>query len=336
MKLLIVTQKLDRLDPILGFFHRWIAEFARHCARVTVIPQSVRDYRLPQNVAVYSLGKEESVPRLIQIFRFWSLLWKRRGDYDVALIHMTPVWAVIGWPLFLLTRKPVYLWYEARGARWPLRLSLWFVEKVFSASASGMPVTTRKSVITGHGIDTEQFSPRSEHRESSLAITVGRMTASKQLPVILNALAELPSQFHLQIVGSPLTPADRILYTQLQRDLHTRGLTDRVRIGSMPQQEVVALLQHAMVFLHASMTSLDKALLEAMACGCLVVSCAEAARGILPTECLATPDGMAERVQALLALPVDEQEALRRRLRDIVVRDHGLERLIKRLVEEMA
>jgi len=37
MKILILTQKIDKNDDILGFFHGWVAEFAQHCEKVTVI-----------------------------------------------------------------------------------------------------------------------------------------------------------------------------------------------------------------------------------------------------------------------------------------------------------
>ena len=29
MKLLLVTQNVDRTDPILGFFHQWVEEIAK-------------------------------------------------------------------------------------------------------------------------------------------------------------------------------------------------------------------------------------------------------------------------------------------------------------------
>jgi hypothetical protein len=61
MKLLIITQKVDINDPILGFFHRWIEEFAKHCEKITVICLYKGTYNLPNNVKVLSLGKEEGV-----------------------------------------------------------------------------------------------------------------------------------------------------------------------------------------------------------------------------------------------------------------------------------
>ena len=72
MKLLIVTQKVDKNDPILGFFHRWIEEFARHVEFVTVICLGVGEYSLPVNVKVLSLGKEKKKSRLKYIFMFYK------------------------------------------------------------------------------------------------------------------------------------------------------------------------------------------------------------------------------------------------------------------------
>lgn len=58
MRLLIVTQKVDRDDDLLGFFHQWICEFAKHCDFVTVICLEKGEYALPANVRILSLGKE--------------------------------------------------------------------------------------------------------------------------------------------------------------------------------------------------------------------------------------------------------------------------------------
>ena len=102
----------------------------------------------------------------------------------------------------------MYLWYEARGTRWPLRLALPCVRKVFRASAAGMPLPTKKSVLVGHGIDTERFTPGSGEREGGLLLTVGRITRAKRLDIILRCLAALPPSYRLRIVGSPITPAD--------------------------------------------------------------------------------------------------------------------------------
>ena len=58
MKLLICTQKVDKNDDLLGFFHAWIAEFAQNCEGVTVVCLFRGEVDLPENVRVLSLGKE--------------------------------------------------------------------------------------------------------------------------------------------------------------------------------------------------------------------------------------------------------------------------------------
>jgi glycosyltransferase involved in cell wall biosynthesis len=298
-------------------------------------------FDLPHNVHVLSLGKEKGVPTWRQVIRFWHLAGSVR--YDAALIHMTPIWVVLGWPVWVFRKKPAYLWYEARGARWPLRVALMIVKKVFSASKAGMPVATDKSVITGHGIDIDKFAPNSnlplapglEVRDNKL-VTVGRITASKQLPVIIRCFEELsPKIQKLEILGTPITKEDKKLKQLLDAYVQTHRLEGRVIIEALEQDFLLSRLKTSIVFLHASKTGLDKAPLEAMACGCIVVSSAEAFKNVLPPECVCTDETMAETVRKILEMPEDQREALRSKLREIVVKDHGLPRLIDLLVKEM-
>lgn len=336
MNLLIVTQKVDRTDPILGFFHRWIEEFSKHCEGVTVIGQEVGNHALPSNVHVLSLGKEWGWPRFLQVLHFWFLILRHARMYDAVFVHMTPLWVILGWKTWFVLRKPVYLWYEARGGGWSLRLALLFVRKVFSASSYGLPVHTRKSVIVGHGIDTEQFVPGNAQRDPTLLVSVGRITAAKRLPVILRALATLTESYRLVMVGTPVTVDDRRTSTELSDLIHHLHLHSRITIQPMSHAALPSLLQRATLFLHASETALDKAVLEAMACGCVVVSCADAIQSILPEILHTSPEQMTEAVQRFCSLPETTQEHLRRTLRHTVKEHHSLSRLVERLYKEMS
>lgn len=81
MKLLICTQTVDREDPVLGFFCSWIAEFAKRCEKVTVICLKEGAHTLPNNVVIYSLGKERgATSRLKYATRFWKLIRRERGQ----------------------------------------------------------------------------------------------------------------------------------------------------------------------------------------------------------------------------------------------------------------
>jgi glycosyltransferase involved in cell wall biosynthesis len=336
MKLLIITQTIDRADPILGFFHRWIEEFAKHCASVTVIAQSVRMYVLPTHVHVHSLGKERAKPRLLQVLRFLRMIISERHAYDTIFVHMTPIWVVLGAPAWILLKKPVFLWYEAKGGGLFLPLSLLFARRVFSASFASRAARSRKSIVVGHGIDVEHFAPASIARENGLLVTVSRITASKRIDVILRCLAKLPDHYRLEIVGAPITQADQVYTAKLDRIIADRGLSSRVTFRTLTHDELVPLLQRTDLFLHASETTLDKAVLEAMACGCIVVSCAKALESILPSLCLCGPEEMGGCVTRIESLSQEERSLLRNDLRSRVENDHGLIMLIRRLSESFA
>lgn len=335
MNLLIITQKVDRTDPILGFFHRWIEECTKHCGSVTVIGQLVGQHGLPSNVHVLSLRKERRWPRWLQVVRFWWLITRHARAYDAVFVHMTPIWVLLGWKIWFLLRKPVYLWYETRRGGWILRMALWHVRKVFSATPDGLPFPSAKAVVTGHGIDTDFFTPGTDERESNLIVAIGRITPIKCLSTILNAFAQLPSSCRLVIAGGTITQKDKEEEQCLQGQIQTLGVQDRVTFaGFFQQANVRSLLQKASLLLHAAGGGLDKVILEAMACGCPVVCSSEAAQRVLPLSCRAG-DSMIEAARRLLALSDMERQVLGNELRARVIRDHSLQKLVVRLVGEM-
>jgi len=58
MNLLIITQKIDEEDSVLGFFVRWVEEFAKRCVQVTVACLEKCAYHLPSNAKMLYLGKD--------------------------------------------------------------------------------------------------------------------------------------------------------------------------------------------------------------------------------------------------------------------------------------
>ena len=76
MKLLIITQAVDKNNPVLGFFVRWIEEFAKHFELVTIICLEKGEYELPGNVKVLSLGKEEKKSKFRYLINFYKYIWQ--------------------------------------------------------------------------------------------------------------------------------------------------------------------------------------------------------------------------------------------------------------------
>ena len=79
-KLLIITQKVDAQDDLLGFFVDWIAEFARRFEEVHVVALEVGTHSLPGNVTVYSLGKDSGKTKIQQAITMSKLLAPYTGS----------------------------------------------------------------------------------------------------------------------------------------------------------------------------------------------------------------------------------------------------------------
>jgi len=108
MRLLIITQKVDENDDILGFFTGWIAEFAKNCEKVTVICLQKGEFNLPDNVKVLSLGKEQlsaishqpsALQKFKYVFNFYKYILGERKNYDSVFVHMNPEYIILGAPL---------------------------------------------------------------------------------------------------------------------------------------------------------------------------------------------------------------------------------------------
>ncbi len=278
MKLLIITQALDTQHPILGFFHRWVEALAAHCETVTVVCLQKGEYTLPANVTVYSLGKETGKGKLSYLVSFYTLIWKLRHSYDSVFVHMNQIYVILGAPVWKVCRKKIGLWYAHGAVSRSLRVAVVLSDKVFTSTKEGLRIDTPKRVIVGQGIDTNNFREgNKEHSDKVRLITVGRMSQSKNIETLLTACARLKEAgiaFHFSIVGVPTTEAERRYDLNMKALTAYLNLTNEVTfVGAVPNHELPTYLNQADIFIHdGSTNSLDKALLEAALCGCIVVS----------------------------------------------------------------
>ncbi len=304
MKILICTQVIDKNHPILGFFHRWVEEFAKHCDSVHIICLQEGEHHLPANVEVHSLGKESGSSRLKYLWRFYRYSWRLRHEYDAVFVHMNQVYVLLGAPLWRALGKRVALWYMHGTVSPSLRFAEHLVHVIFSGSKESFRLPSQKLIITGHGIDTDRFTPQAVEKDIDL-ITVGRIAPSKNLEAMLELLKEVRKiqPAHLTIVGTPNTKEEIAYQKQLVATASALEVSNAVRwYGQATQAELPSLLNRTKVFIHTAKNgSLDKAILEAMACGVSVVSTAGA---IVPALTHAMPAdsllNMAQQVSKVL------------------------------------
>lgn len=255
MKLLICTQAIDAKDSDLGFFVRWIEEFAKHCEKITVICLREGEHELPNNIEVIVVGKT----RVWRAFNLLYLCISRRQQYDAVFVHMNPEYVVVAGLLWRLMNKKIALWYTHKSVDLKLRIAALFAHIVFTASRASFRLRTGKLSVMGHGIDTDFFSPDASIARGDWWLTAGRLNKSKrhdlairiaaQADKELRIVGEGPERKHLEALASEFGASVRFL-------------------GALTQSQLRDEYRKAALLVHTSETgSLDKVVLEALACG---------------------------------------------------------------------
>lgn len=340
MKLLIVTQSVDLDDPVLGFFHRWIQEFATSCERIEIICLKEGRYSLPENVLVHSLGKEKrQQSSFVYVWRFLCLAWRLRSKYDAVFVHMNQEYVLVAGWLWKLLRKPVGLWYTHGTVSWRLRLAIPFVARVFTASADSMRVVTNKKRVLGHGIDLALFQILPPPLGAPRFITIGRISRTKQLSLLIDAVSRMNRQeTHLTIVGAPVDKDGEEYLIELQAQIAKSGMEKRVEfVGATAKEGVPEHLKRAHVFIHASATgSLDKAPIEALASGIPVATTNPEIAAISSAVFLAEPtvESLTALFDRLIGDRPWEQDTLRSAARRSVEEAYSLQGLVRALLAE--
>lgn len=346
-RLLLFNLATDADDPVLGFTTSWIRALAQHCDHIDVVTMRAGRLAVPENVSVYSVGKEHGWGELRRAVEFYRILFTvLRQHYDACFAHMQPLFAVMAAPLLRLLGVPLTLWYAHKSVSLKLRLAEKWVDHVVTASPESFRLSSSKVIVTGHGIDTSVFAPGAPRSidEPFAILSVSRIAPVKQIEVLLDAariLAGRGVRFHLTIAGSA-EPQHDDYFHRLQTLALDPVLVDPVTfLGSVPYEQVAELYRRADVMVNLSATgSIDKAVLEAMSCGTPVVTSNEAFCPMLSRwgeRLLIPPDAntLAERIAQLAVTPPQERQALGLALREIVAREHSLERLASMLVNEI-
>ena len=275
MRLLIVTQAVDVNDPILGFFHRWIEEFAKHCERVHVICLKEGAHHLPPNVTVHSLGKESGRSRLKYLLRFFRLTWSLRREYDAVFVHMNPEYVLLGGLLWRLWNKRVVLWYVHRQSTFALQLAAHLVHKIATSAKGSISLRSPKIAVVGHGIDVDAFAAgqlKSLDTDAPKIVTVGRISPIKSLHTIVEAVGSLRGHgidATLDIIGPVIYEGDFHYRTRIKELIQKANLANYVRIlPAVPNSRMPKLYTSYDIAVNACPTGgIDKAVLEAMAAG---------------------------------------------------------------------
>jgi glycosyltransferase involved in cell wall biosynthesis len=283
MKLLILTQAVDKKDPVLGFFHRWLEEFAKRYERVTVICLKKGVFDLPANVSVLSLGKEEgennfqfsifNFQKIQYLWRFYRYIWRERTNYDAVFVHMNQEYVLLGWPLWLALRKRVHLWRNHAKGTFLTRLAVLLSRKVFYTSPQSYTARFAKAVQMPVGIDTDFFAPPEGGvtREPGTILFLGRIAPVKRVREFVDWLTT--QDFNYATIAGAALPQDRGYEREVKARIAERGLTGKVIwAGAVDQPGARRLYQSHETYANFTPPgSFDKTIFEAAACGTRLV-----------------------------------------------------------------
>lgn len=344
MKLLILTQKIDINDDVLGFMHGWVNEFAKYCEEVIVICLYKGEYDLPENVKVLSLGKEDGVSRLKYIYLFYKYIWQERKNYDSVFVHMNHVYVILGGLFWLFLDKNLSLWYNHRYGNIFSKIASVFAKKIYYTSPFSFFSQNNKSQMMPAGIDTENFEDQGKVRIKNSLLYLGRISSIKNVKILVEAvkiLDEKKNNFILNIVGEP-GENDNSYFKEIKnisKDLEEKG---KIKfIGKISNFKTPEIYNENEVFINLTNSgSLDKATLEAMSCGCLVLVSNLYFKKVIPGDFYDKvifkendANDLAQKIIKIFNLSENEKEFLKNRNKEIIKREHNLKKLVYKICQ---
>ena len=80
------------------------------------------------------MGKEGGISRIKYIYRFYKYIFSIRKEYDSVLVHMNPVYIILGGVFWKIMGKKIFLWYNHPMGNMMAKVAILFSNKVFCTS----------------------------------------------------------------------------------------------------------------------------------------------------------------------------------------------------------
>jgi glycosyltransferase involved in cell wall biosynthesis len=348
MRLLLFNLATDADDPILGFTTRWITALAARVDFIHVITMRMGKLDLPDNVRVYSVGKERGFNEARRVFEFYRILGRILRDHriDVCFSHMIPIFTVLAAPVLKIKGIPIITWYAHPKVTRTLKLAHRLSDQMVSSLSTSYPYKRDKLIQVGQGIDTSLFFPDAgiTREDRPVILCVGRLSPVKDHPTLIKAVGLLQKvwvePFRVVILGGAATSRDDEYVRSLHQQVRDLGLDAIVTFeAAVPLQHIPAWYRRASVYVNMTPTgSGDKVAWEAMGCGVLCIAANEGFKdtlGIYADRCVydyGNAESLTERLKWALSLPPSERSSIGAYLGKRMETMHGLDRLSQSLV----
>jgi glycosyltransferase involved in cell wall biosynthesis len=346
LRVVFISQAVDRDDPAVPHTARWIEALARKPSvdHTAVLALRTGRYDIPGNVDIYRFGRANRLTTAAAFYRGVVRCLRRRPD--VFFVHQGGPYPLLLLPFKLVARIPIVQW-KTHGV---ITRAMAFYARscddlIFTATRASFPMAISKVRVVGHGIDTQAFRTAAGAPVGDL-IAACRIAPSKRVEEMVRAVEHANrtygTAYRLNLYG-PTLPGDEAYATGIEALIDRLGARDRVTLhGAVAHEQLPRLFNGHRACLNFSSGSLDKSALEAMACGLPVISTNESVAEIVPpplapfllTDRLST-DVQAAAIHELLRRPDAELARVGEELRAVVVADHSIDRLFDRILDDV-
>lgn len=350
MNILVVNFEMDIESPVLSWQHQVVNELAKHFSNVIVLTSRIGKVNLQSNVTLYK------TPTILSRFpvRYFGtrwlaniLAWKvcKKHNIHKCFIHMAMEWVYRLKPTFYFFKIPILLWYAHGSVTLRLKLAHKISDRVISSTKSGFRLKSDKLHIIGQGIDTKLFSIGSKPKDKYLIISVGRISERKRIDLLLGVMRKLiklhpQRNYRLRLVGGTLTRKDQEYLQRTKQLIEKMGLTNKIEFsGHINRESLPEEYQKAGLQVNVSNTgSMDKTVLEGLACGCPILTSNVAFKQMLSGKLKKLfiekidKDDIVNRIEEICNGDVHYSDKY---LRSIVIKNHDMKSYIEKVVKNI-
>jgi glycosyltransferase involved in cell wall biosynthesis len=278
-RLMLVVFELDEDSPTVAWQAQLARALAARCAHLVILTAKQGRFAPPPNTRILKIP-------------YWAQSWLRPlkakwilapfyaacalfGKVDCVFVHMHAEWTYRLAPFLRPWGIPIVTWYAHGSTSWRLNLVKLAANRLLTSSPEGFRLESTKLRIIGQGVDTQTFSiiPHEARRSADSIFVTGRLAPRKRCHIAIEVLALLHQQGHkrlrLVFIGTTVAKADESYRRSLLELIEARQLTHAIEFaGYLPAAAIHQRYSQAILHLNVSETgSMDKTLLEALACG---------------------------------------------------------------------
>ena len=273
--LLYLNLAVDDEDVSLGFANTWIKQFSNKFENVDIITlnKSNENIGTYKKVNIYGLLKGDNTSRISKFLKIRKTIKELTSttSYDLCFSHMSPLLLLMT-KFYGLKKFPTILWYthpkpKEFSKKIVLFMSLFFCNKVVTASNSSFPYKSNKLNVVGHAIDYEQFLNKRGKVLNKEFLILSRISKSKNLEVAIDGFLKSKfSNHNISIVGDAVSKEDVEYRNKLSKKYELNK--NVIFLGKIPHKDLPSLMSKYSFHINATPEGFyDKSVLEAISGG---------------------------------------------------------------------